>query len=812
MNKEGGTKSRCFHCDLPIQSGQLYQLEVFDEIQSFCCPGCLFAAESILDSGLSHYYRERTSPSPTAAINSILSEAECSFFDNQENQNAFTAENKNNELSTLLAIEGMQCAACSWLITQRLHKLEGITEIHVNPGTQQARLSWNPDKIQLSQVLNQLNNLGYHALPLWHRDSNDEQNKQHKIALKRLGISGLGMMQVMMFSVGLYAGTFTGIDDLYESLLRWVSMLVASGVLIYSGSPFFISALQGLRSKNLNMDLPISLALAGAYLSSIWATLNHSGEVYFDSVTMFIFFLTLGRFLEASGRYRANLTAQTLLKCMPKTATLILDNGKEELVSVHKLTPGDKIRVKPGNTIPVDALIVEGESSIDESLLTGEINPKKKIVGDKVSGGSQNIENVLVLAVSQHVQHSLLSNIMQLMERGLEEKPRIALFADNVARYFVLALLIIASAVFASWWFIDPDRALWITLSVLVITCPCALSLATPVALTAGSNALMKRGVLLTRSNVLEKIIKADTIVFDKTGTLTKGKFALKKTWSLSNSSETQCLALAACLEKHSEHPIGLAFQSGDIASSQFITTQIQNHLNQGVEGRIGGILYRIGKADFAKQLYPTQSLFYPPESEQSASQRILLASENGPIAWFDIDDPLREEVPAVLEAVKSAGLLSVMLSGDPSPAAKKLALSLGFDAVFTDYSPEQKMQYVQTQQKQGHQLIMMGDGINDVPVLAQADVSFAVSSGTELAKTSADIVLLNENLALVLTTRETAKKTLRVIRQNMTWAIVYNGIALPLAALGFIEPYMAVIGMSASSLVVVLNSLQLHK
>jgi Cu2+-exporting ATPase len=808
---ESDTQNRCFHCGLQIPDGQHHHLEVLSKTQSFCCPGCLHAAESIINSGLSHYYSERTSPSPTASSDNLLSEPECAFFDKQENQNAFSTQASNNERSTLLSIDGMQCAACSWLIKNRLQETQGVSSIHVNPGSHQARLNWQPEIIPLSQVLNQLNSLGYKAQPLWHRSANDDADRRQKIALKRLGVSGLGMMQVMMLSVGLYAGAFSGIEDIYESLLRWVSLLVASAVLIYSGGPFFISALKGLKNNHLNMDLPISLALAGAYISSIWATLTASGEVYFDSVTMFIFFLTLGRFLEASGRYRANRTAQALLKCLPETATRISSNGEDELVTVHSLNPGDHIRVKPGSTIPVDASIIDGESSVDESLLTGEINPKKKVTGDAVCGGSQNIESPLILEVTQHVEHSLLSNIMQLMERGLEEKPRIALLADKVARYFVLVLLLVAAGVFTTWWFIEPERAIWITISVLVITCPCALSLATPVALTAASNALMQKGVLLTRSNVLEKIIKADTVVFDKTGTLTQGKFALKKVWPQSNHSEEESLALATSLEKNSEHPISLAFQNITFAASPHITTNIKNYPNQGVEGQIEGVLYRIGKAAFSNALCPSYTAAYPPENTLNATQRIVLASELGPVACFDIEDPLRQEVPDVLQTLKDQGLSRVMLSGDPSPSAKKLASSLAFDTAHIDYAPEQKMQYVRSQQANSHQVIMMGDGINDAPVLAQADVSFAVSNGTELAKSSADVVLLKEDLKLLITTKEVAKRTLSIIRQNMAWAIAYNGIALPLASLGFIEPYMAVIGMSASSLVVVLNSLRLR-
>lgn len=801
----------CFHCGEKVRETSTLTLTVFGKLESFCCRACLFAAETILNSGLSQYYLSRTESVAPFSPGTLLSSAECSFFDNPDNLSEFSSHTTPDERSTLLTIEGIHCAACGWLIKNRLLPLDGVTAISVNPASQKAQLSWQPQKIHLSRILNHLAELGYKATPLWLLTQNSETEKHHKKTLRRLGVAGIGMMQVMMFSIGLYAGAFSGIDDLHKELLRWVSLLISSCVLLYSGPPFFISAFKGLKAKTLNMDVPIALTIGSTYLISIWATLNHQGEVYFDAVTMFIFFLTLGRFLEASGRHKANQSAQALLKCLPHTAIRLLNNGNSEVVSIHTLQAGEKILIKPGTTIPVDGRIVTGESSVDESLLTGEMNPKQKQSGDQVLGGSQNVDGILELEVTHRVQNSLLSNIMQLMERGLAEKPDIAVIADKVASYFIGVLLLVAACVFIVWCFIDADRALWITLSVLVISCPCALSLATPIALTAASNALMKKGVLITRSNVIEKLAQADSLIFDKTGTLTQGRFFLQKIVPLSNLNETECLELATLLEKNSEHPISVAFkQRGELSSTQFIT-DIKNVANQGMEGEIKGQRYRIGKASFSAALYASSPPVYTPAQSLTTSQSILLSSQDGPIAWFEIEDSLRPGVIAVIENLHARHLNLQMLSGDPSPSALALAHSLDFDSAYNNYSPTDKMAFVQQLQQKGHHVIMVGDGINDAPVLAQANISFAMGSGTDLAKTSADIVLLNADIKQIPVTLDMAQRTLKIIRQNTTWAIVYNALALPLAALGYVEPYISTIGMSVSSLVVVLNSLRLH-
>lgn len=801
----------CFHCGETIRDNKPLTLNLFGKSEPFCCKACLFAAETIVNGGLSQYYLSRTQAVSTVSANNRLNSAESSFFDNPDNLNDFSTLTKDNERSVSLAIEGIHCAACGWLIKNRLLLLDGVSSIEVNLGTNQAQLRWQPAKIPLSHILNHLAELAYKARPLWLLDQNNDSDKLHKKTLKRLGVAGIGMMQVMMFSVGLYVGAFTGISEHDKELLRWVNLLISSCVLFYAGPPFFINAFNGLKAKMLNMDLPIALTIGSTYLLSLWATFSQQGEVYFDAITMFVFFLTLGRFLEASGRYKANQSAHALLKCLPQTALRLLSSDQSEVVSIHKLQPKDIIRIKPGATIPVDGRVIRGESSVDESLLTGEMNSKQKISGDLVLGGSQNIEDVLDIEVKHRVQNSLLSGIMQLMERGLSEKPSIAIIADKVASYFVAILLLVSVLVFITWHFIDADRALWITLSVMVISCPCALSLATPIALTAASNALMKKGILITRSNVIEKLTKIDTLIFDKTGTLTQGRFCLKAIKTLSTSSAEQCLALADALEKHSEHPIAEAFKSLATSKSPLFAGEVKNHPNLGIEGLVQDQRYRIGKAAFSAALYQGEAPALSEAVNHMGSQWVLLASQAGPLAWFELEDSIRPELAALIDTLHKKRKRLIMLSGDPSPSALTLAKSLGFDEAYNNCSPAEKMAFVEKKQLNQHQVIMVGDGINDAPVLAQANVAFAMGSGTDLAKTSADIVLLSAKLTHIASTLAMADRTLKVIKQNTTWAVLYNALALPLAALGYVEPYISTIGMSVSSLFVVLNSLRLH-
>ena len=647
--------------------------------------------------------------------------------------------------------------------------------------------------------------IGYQGHP-YHPDKEEQLIAlEKKRAFRRLGVAGLGMMQVMMMSIALYAGALQGIDDKFEVFIRWTSLIITTPILLYSARPFFSAALRDLRSKHLSMDVPVSIAIGGAYLASGWATYTQSGEVYFDSVTMFTFFLLIGRYLEMQARHRTGRAGNALLNLIPTSAIKLVD-GHETLIPASELSINDIVLVKPGHTIPADGIIVTGYSSVDESALTGEYLPINKTIDDHVVGGTINVESPLQLKITEVGAGTKLSAIVRLLDRAQEEKPAVAKIADKVASYFVAAVLITAIIVSLIWWQIDPQNAFWITLSVLVVTCPCALSLATPTALTAASGTLRQHGLLITRGHVLESLATATHIVFDKTGTLTEGNLSLKSTHVCGNKDAQTVLEVAAALEAHSEHPIAKAFHKYQI---QFADS-MSNELGQGLEGSVNNVIYRIGKPEFASALCQQQLTYNDAPGHNG--QWLLLCDVEAPLAWFCLNDQIRKGTQQTLIRLQHLGLKVLMLTGDNSSAVQEVATELNIDQVIANSSPKEKLAYIQKLQSEGAKVVMIGDGINDIPVLAGAQTSIAMGSATDLAKTNADAVLISSEIERLVDAILLSRKTQFIIRQNLSWALLYNLIALPLAAMGYIAPYMAAIGMSVSSLIVVGNALRLTK
>nr|WP_320135148.1 heavy metal translocating P-type ATPase [uncultured Amphritea sp.] len=801
----------CFHCGLDIPSGSQYFTTIDGQPRQMCCPGCQAVAQVIADGGLENYYKHRTNEasSPEALSATEQLQAEYELYNHASVQKHFVAELADGSKQATLVIEGITCAACVWLLEHHINSLEGVKLASVNLTNHRARVQWDDDQIKLSDIFLAMHSIGYQGHP-YHPDKEEQLLEQEtKRAMRRLGIAGVFTMQIMMMAVALYTGAGASLESNYENFIRWASLVLATPVVFYAARPFFQAALRDLRTRHLTMDLPVSIAIGGAYTASIWATLTASGEVYYDSVSMFTFFLLIGRFLEMKARHRTGKAGNALLNLLPASAILCTDEG-ETIVAANELQQGDRILVKPGHTIPADGNIVQGSSSIDESALTGEYLPLTKREGDGVVGGTINVENPIHVEVTQVGASSQLSAIVRLLERAHEEKPKVARLADKVSGYFVTAVLIIAATVGLYWWQVDPSHAFWVTLSILVVTCPCALSLATPTALTAATGTLRQHGLLITRGHVLESLAKATHIVFDKTGTLTEGNLSLQNTQTLAELTEQQCFEIAAALEAHSEHPIARAFHKATQSASLSPAEQLTNHVGQGLEGCINGQRYFIGKPQFASQCCDTLLDFdLAPDNH---CQWLLLASETQPLAWFGLNDPARKQAPKMIEQLKRMGLEVQMLTGDSSAAVGHIAQQLKIDNVISGVSPAQKLQHIQQLQDDGAQLIMVGDGINDIPVLAGAQTSIAMGSATDLAKTNADTVLISGELMRLPQALQLAKRTRANIRQNLSWALFYNLIALPLAAAGMIAPWMAAIGMSVSSLVVVGNALRLTK
>ncbi len=808
INQHRQADSTCFHCGLDVPAGSSFTTTIKGEVRRMCCPGCQAVAQTIVDSGLDNYYRHRTgtaaAPDVTRRELSEMLGQELALYDLESIQRDFVAHTEDGLRNASLVIEGITCAACVWLLEHHLAKLEGIGRASVNLTTHRARVTWDQSVIPLSRILGEIHRIGYQAHP-YHPDKEEQRlEKEKKLAIRRLGVAGIGMMQVMMMAVALYGGALQGIEDQYVTFIRWASLVIATPVVVYAARPFFIAALRDLRVRQLSMDVPVSIAIGGAYLSSIWATATNSGEVYYDSVTMFTFFLLIGRYLEMQARHRTGRAGNSMLNLLPASAIKLVD-GSETLVPASDLAVGDRILVKPGHTVPADGIIIEGNSSIDESALTGEYLPVSKAPGEAIVGGTINVESPLHIEITHIGAQTQLSAIVRLLERAHEDKPKVARIADRVASYFVAAVLSTAAVVGFSWWQLAPEDAFWITLSVLVVTCPCALSLATPTALTAATGALRQHGILVTRGHVMESLANATHVVFDKTGTLTEGNLTLQQVVPLANLSPDQLHEIAAALEAHSSHPIARAFAS----HSGRHATEVEVTLGQGLQGTVQGQRFRIGKPAYAAAICQQPCPTTPPAP---GGQWLLLCSDAEPLAWFQLNDQLRREAKATIQRLKALGVSCQMLTGDSSDAVTEVNRELELHDIIAGVSPEQKLKHVQQLQQRGAKVIMVGDGINDIPVLAGAETSVAMGSATDLAKTNADAVLISADLMRLADAIEQARKTQRIIRQNLGWAIVYNLLALPLAALGYIAPYMAALGMSASSLVVVGNALRLSK
>jgi len=550
------------------------------------------------------------------------------------------------------------------------------------------------------------------------------------------------------------------------------------------------------------MDVPVALAIGSAYAASIYNSLRGSGEVYFDSVTMFVFFLSLGRFVEMATRHRAGETAEALARLAPSTALRIDPaSGAPVPVGVAELTAGDRLLVRAGDSFPADGELTKGGTHVDESMLSGESRPVARATGDPVIGGSVNRGGPVEMLVQRIGGDTVLSHVARMLERAQAQRPALARTADVVARWFVVGVLVVAATAAAVWSAVDMAKAFEVTLSVLVVTCPCALSLATPTALTAAIARLARSGLLVARSDALEPLATADILVMDKTGTLTRGRISLSEVRVLRDLSRDRCLALAAALETASEHPLAAALRRPDAPLAE----DVQVFPGEGIEGVIEGRRYRVGTPGFV-----TAMASGPRGAGTDASA--LFGDLDGPLAAFTFDDPVRPDAACTLASMRAAGLEPEILSGDGEAPVKALGEALEIDRIGWRRSPQEKLDRIRELQRAGHRVVMVGDGVNDAPVLAGADVSVAMGAGAPLAQTTSDMILLGESLSPLVAGVLTARRTLAVIRQNVGWAVMYNLVALPLAAAGLVAPWMAAIGMSASSLLVVLNSARLAR
>lgn len=783
----------CYHCHQDVTEPDRYTIEILGTTRQMCCPGCQAVAQAIVANGLDDYYKFRTEPAGKAddsALEQTLSKLE--LYDQSELQEEFVTE--ADDLNTIqLSVEGISCAACAWLIEKKLAALPGIAQVGVNVSARRALVRWQADKIKLSDILAAIERIGYHALPFQPQQHEEQFKRTSQSFLKRLGLAGLMTMQVMMIAFALYFGLFGNLDDDIRQFLHWVSLLLTLPVVLISGTGFYQGAIRALRARTVNMDVPVSIAIWALFIASAKATVLEQGEVFFESVCMFIFLLLISRYLEHRSRHQAALISANMSQYVPVTAR-VLSGGEVKDCLAKTLKAGQVVLVRSGETIPVDGVVTEGKSYVDESMLSGEFSPAVKQRGDNVYGGTINQHSSLTLEVSRPLKDALVSQILRLQDQALLSKPAISQLADKVARYFVLAVLLIAALTWSFWtWAGNPD-AFWITAAVLVATCPCALGLATPTALTCAMASLNRCGLLLKRADLLEAITNIKVLAFDKTGTLTEGRFSLTAVHNVSAQTQQHILSLVCAIEQYSEHPIARAF---DAPTTEQVSN-VEVRPGYGLCATINNTDYRLGSAKLMRNNVP----------EDLLGCNVFLEDDNQLLAAFTVTDSLREEAKETLNQLDFCK--QVIISGDAQENVRRIASELAIDEYYAQCSPEQKLQRLQALRQQGKSVMMVGDGINDTPVMAAADVSVAVGGATDLAKNAADIILISPNLTLLPELFNMARRTRGKIIQNMGWALGYNLAVLPLAVAGYLTPWMGVIGMSLSSILVVANSVRL--
>ena len=749
----------CFHCGSPLPGAGRYRAAVLGAERDFCCAGCEAVARTIAGAGFEAYYRTRTAP---AARPSPASSEEYAAPGNE----------------AALVLERVRCAACLWLIEQVLRRHPGVASAAVNYATQRAQVAWDPGKASLGSIIGSIRAVGYDACPYDPRTQDEAERRLRRAALWRLFVAGFGAMQVMMYAFPAYVDE---VGPEAAQLMRWASLLITVPVLVFSCAPFFSGARRELRQRRIGLDVPIALGLAFGFIASAWATVTGAGEVYVDSISMLAFLLLGARYLEGAARRKAARALDPLLRWR---------SGKQ-------LAVGETVRIAPGERVPADGVVVEGASSADESLLTGESRAVAKRCGDELTAGSVNLEQPLVMRVTRAGADTRAAAIARLAERGAASKPRLVDAAERAARY--LTPLIVLTAALAGLYF----SSAWIAIAVLVVACPCALGLAAPIVLTRASGLLLARGVLLARASALQALERVTDVVLDKTGTLTTGRLGLKKMTLLGKADARVALDLARSLEASSRHPVARAFHGEGAA----IIESPRNVPGQGIEALVDARRVRIGAERFCQELCGAPPA--GPAHPNFDGSYVFLADEAGWLAAFELEDRLRPEAAALVSQLRQSGLEVHLASGDRPEVGATLARALWIENSTGAMTPQDKFRYVEELQRRGRVVAMVGDGLNDAPVLARADVSFAMGSGADAAQLKADVVLMNNSLEGISQTLQVARRAMRLVRQNIAWALAYNAIAVPLAAAGWIGPWEAALAMGASSLTVLANALR---
>ena len=802
MNESNRLKNSniCYHCGEAVPKGQNWGIHFDGEWRAMCCPGCASVAEAIIDNGLADFYHKRTAYSEQG---SVVPEQLSHYDTHADGGSAAEAEGEVTHVSLML--EGISCSACIWLLERHVRQLAGVASFKINYATRRAQLDFNSGVILLSDILAAIHAVGYQALPY---DANKQflaLQVERKDFLSRIGVALLFSMQVMMITAGVYMAGSDVMDEGMKLFLKWVSAGLTLPVILFSAMPFLRSAYRDIRNAMPGMDVPVALGIGLGFIASVWNTWRGVGDTYFESVCMFILFLLLARYVEFLTRWYAVSSSERLTQAIPVVAKRVLSDTSVESVSAKALLQGDCIQINPGEVIPADSIVIAGESQVDESILTGEDEPIEKVEGDLLLGGSHNLQHSLMAKVSCIGDESTLSTISRLIDRAHSEKPAWVELADRYASLFVSMVIVLTAG--TAWYGFSQGFEDWFStaLSVLVVTCPCALSLATPTAYTASMSALFSKGIIITNGQALEKLASIQHVIFDKTGTLTQGAMRVSTQHVLAQLDEVKCLDLAISLEAFSDHPIARAFKR-EQQSTVYKPEQVKHSNGKGLTGVVEQQQYYLGSWQYVSEVLDLSA-----EPVEMSGSLVYLANDKQLLAVFEIEDDIRKGALSTVAWLKQRGKSVHLVSGDRESPVRWLAGKLSIDQVKFNASPADKLIEIERLQQQGEQAVMIGDGVNDAPIMAKADVSISVSGASQLARSSSDILLMSDDMSALRYVFQLSGQTRRVIKQNMLWALVYNIGALPLAVAGQVEPWQAALGMSVSSLIVVLNSFRLR-
>lgn len=815
-NDDKPSTEGCFHCGLPLPKDQAFQEVIQGEQRHFCCFGCQSVCSAIYEAGLDGFY-QRT-PEGTLLAPPPEPPRDLGLYDLDEVQEEFVLD-LGDEREIHLLVEGIHCAACVWLIERSLSTLEGIHNAQVNLAGKRLLVRWNNNLIKLSNIIQRLADIGYAAVPFDPESAEGAIKKQNRSLLFRMAFAGFAMMNLLWISIALYTGADTADGGQFLGLFQWVGFALATPTLFYSGWPFLRGAWSGLRHWHATMDLPIAIGALATYLYSTYVTLSDApvGDVYFDTVVNFIFVILIGRYLEAMFKRQAVASTQRLLDLQPRVATL-LRHGQEQTVPIRTVKPGDQVLVKAGYKIPVDGVILQGRSAVDESMLTGESEPVNKLTGDSVSAGTVNVSSALTLEVEGTLRDTALGRIIRLVEEAQSSKAPIQCTADRIVPWFVVTTLLLATLTFSYWVASDFELALMAATSVLIITCPCAFGLATPMSIAVASGLGARNGILVKNGTVLETLSRVTHIVFDKTGTLTEGRMRVREIITAENIEANRLIELAAVVERYSEHSIGRAIV--DEAEARHLNAleqppeEFRGEPGYGVMANVGRHKVILGTGNWLQQ----QGVSIPSHFdstihrlEEQAFTCVHIGLDQEYAGTLAIADELRPDAKTLVTNLRKAGIRMTLLSGDRRRVAEAVARELGGMDVIAEVLPQDKDRIIGELQQQGEWVAMVGDGVNDAPALIRANVGIAIGSGTDASVESADIVLMSDELDKVRLATALSRRTLRTIRQNIGLSLTYNVIMVPLAMMAYITPLFAAIAMPISSLLVIGNAARIR-